>query len=108
MSERHEGKIALEEHFYLQSFEAYGADGEALEGAGKAHNYQPEYFATLQKRLSNVELWLEDMDRCGIERVVLSLTQPGIQGIPDRAIAVDTAKRMNDDLAGILATHPDR
>jgi predicted TIM-barrel fold metal-dependent hydrolase len=108
MSERHEGKIALEEHFYLPSFEAYGADGEALEGAGKAHNYQPEYFATLQKRLSNVELWLEDMDRCGIERVVLSLTQPGIQGIPDRAIAVDTAKRMNDDLAGILATHPDR
>ena len=26
-------------------------------------------------------------------------SQPGIQGIPDRAIAVDTAKRMNDDLA---------
>ena len=25
--------------------------------------------------------------------------EPGIQGIPDRAIAVDTVKRMNDDLA---------
>jgi gamma-resorcylate decarboxylase len=108
MTEREAGKIALEEHFYLPSFEAYGADGEALEGAGKAHNYEPEYFASLQKRLGDVELWLEDMDRGGIERMVLSLTQPGIQGIPDRAMAVDTAKRMNDDLAQILAAHPNR
>jgi len=108
MSERDEGKIALEEHFYLSSFEAYGADGSALDGAGKAHNYDPEYFASVQKRLGDVKLWLEDMDRCGIERMVLSLTQPGIQGIPDRAIAVDTAKRMNDDLAQILAGHPNR
>lgn len=108
MSERHEGKIALEEHFYLPSFEAYGADGSALDGAGKAHNYDPEYFASLQKRLGDVKLWLEDMDRGGIERMVLSLTQPGIQGIPDRAIAVDTAKRMNDELAHILAAHPNR
>jgi len=108
MSEPEAGKIALEEHFYLPSFEACGADGSALEGAGKAHNYQPEYFASLQKRLSDVELWLEDMDRCRIERMVLSLTQPGIQGIADRAIAVDTAKRMNDDLAKIVAAHPNR
>jgi hypothetical protein len=44
------------------------------------------------------------MDRCGIERVVLSLTQPGIQGIPDRRRA---AKRMNDDQAEhFLAAHP--
>jgi 2,3-dihydroxybenzoate decarboxylase len=109
VSERNEGKIALEEHFYLPSFEAYGADGSALDGAGKAHNYQPEYFASVQKRLGDVKLQLEDMDRHGIERMVLSLTQPGIQGIPDRAIAVDTAKRMNDDLAEhFLAAHPDR
>jgi gamma-resorcylate decarboxylase len=108
MSERNEGKIALEEHSYLTSFEANDADGSALDGAGKAQNYQPEYFASLQKRLSDVKLWLEDMDRCGIDRMILSLTQPGVQGIPDRAIAVETAKRMNDDLAKILAAHPDR
>ena len=99
MSQHDEGKIALEEHFYLPSFETYGADGSALDGAGKAHNYDPKYFASVQQRLGDVKLWLEDMDRGGIERMVLSLTQPGIQGIPDRAIAVDTAKRMNDDLA---------
>lgn len=108
MPDRDQAKIALEEHFYLPSFEAYGADGSALDGAGKAHNYQPEYFASVQKRLGDVKLQLEDMDRCGIERMVLSLTQPGIQGIPDRAMAIDTARRMNDDLAAILAAHPDR
>ena len=45
MSEHDQGKIALEEHFYLPSFEAYGADGSALDGAGKAHNYQPAHLA---------------------------------------------------------------
>jgi predicted TIM-barrel fold metal-dependent hydrolase len=108
MSERDEDKIALEEHFFLPSFEAYGADGSACDGASKAHNYDPEYFASVRKGLGDIKLRLEDMDRCGIERMVLSLTQPGVQGIPDRAIAVDTAKRMNDDLADIMAAHRNR
>jgi predicted TIM-barrel fold metal-dependent hydrolase len=67
-----------------------------------------KYFATLQQRLGDVNSWIEDMDRGGIERMVLSLTQPGIQRIPDRKIAVDTAKRMNDDLAQIVAANPKR
>jgi predicted TIM-barrel fold metal-dependent hydrolase len=108
MSEHGTGKIALEEHFYLPSFEAYGADGSALDGASKAHNYDQKYFTTVQQRLADVSSWIQDMDRGGIERVVLSLTQPGIQGIPDRKIAVDTAKRMNDDLAAIVAANPKR
>jgi hypothetical protein len=45
-----QGKIALEEHFMLPSFEAYGADASALDGATKAHNYDPGYFAAVQKR----------------------------------------------------------
>jgi predicted TIM-barrel fold metal-dependent hydrolase len=104
-----QGKIALEEHFFLPSYGAYGADASALDGTTKAHNYDPGYFADVQKRLGDATLRLEDMDRCGIERTVLSLTQPGIQGIPDRTTAVETAKRMNDDLAEqFLAAHPDR
>jgi gamma-resorcylate decarboxylase len=106
MAEREEGKIALEEHFYLPSYEAYGADGAALDGAGKAPNYLPDFFASVQKGLSDVKLRLEEMDRGGIERMVLSLTQPGIQGIPDRKIAIDTAKRMNDELALLVEAHP--
>jgi 2,3-dihydroxybenzoate decarboxylase len=108
MSQHDAGKIALEEHFYLPSFEAYGADGSALDGASKAHNYTQKYFTTVQQRLSDVSSWIEDMDRGGIERMVLSLTQPGIQGIPDRQIAIDTAKRMNDELAKIVAANPKR
>jgi predicted TIM-barrel fold metal-dependent hydrolase len=102
-------KIALEEHFFLPSYGAYGADPSPLDGATKAHDYNPTYFADVQKRLGDATLRLEDMDRCGIERMVLSLTQPGIQGIPDCAVAVETAKRMNDDLAEqFLAAHPNR
>src|SRR5262245_64518098 len=48
------------------------------------------------------------MYKCGIELISLSLTQPGIQGIADRTIAVDTAKKMNDDLAQIVAANPKR
>jgi gamma-resorcylate decarboxylase len=103
------GKIALEEHFILSSFGAYGADASALDGATEAHNYDPGYFADVQNRLGDVTLRLEDMDRCGIERIFLSLTQPDIQGIPDRSIAIDTVRRMNDDLAEhFLVAHPTR
>lgn len=108
MPEQNDNKIALEEHFFLPSFEAYGADGSACDGAAKAHNYDPKYFASVQKGLGDIKLRLEEMDRCGIERMILSLTQPGIQGIPDREIAVNTAKKMNDDLADIVAAHPNR
>lgn len=106
MAELGKGKIALEEHFYLPSYEAYGADGSPLDGAGKAHMYLPDFFASVQKGLSNMKLRLDEMDRGGIERMVLSLTQPGIQGIPDHKIAIDTAKRMNDELALIVEAHP--
>jgi hypothetical protein len=44
MAETTPGKIALEEHFYLPSYEAYGANGETLDGAGKAPNYLPNFF----------------------------------------------------------------
>jgi hypothetical protein len=96
MFAHNDGKIALEEHFYLPTFEAYGADSSAVEGASKAHNYDPTYFAFVQKQFANVNLWLDEMDHGGIERMVLSLTQPGIQGIPDRTIAINTAKRVNE------------
>ena len=72
MVERKDGKIVLEEHFYLPSYEAYGADGEALDGAAKAPNYLPEFFASVQKGLRDTKLRLEEMDRGGIERMALS------------------------------------
>jgi hypothetical protein len=53
-----QGKIALEEHVFLPSYGAYGADASALDGATKAHNYDPKYFAESRSG------WA--MRRCGL------------------------------------------
>ena len=51
---------------------------------------------------------LAEMDAHGIERAILSLNSPGIQGIPDTATAIDVARRANDVLADAIAKHPMR
>ena len=71
-----------------------------------AETNDPEYYADVRRRLSDLESRLEDMDRYGIETMVLSLSQPGVQGIPERARAVDTARRVNDEMAELISAHP--
>src|SRR5205085_1137687 len=66
-------------------------------------SFDPEYFADVRQRLSDSSKRLEDMDRFGIETMVLSLSQPGVQGIADRARAVELARRLNDELAEVVA-----
>lgn len=51
---------------------------------------------------------LEEMDRCGIEMSVLSLTVPGPQGERDPATADSMARRGNDALAKAISARPDR
>jgi predicted TIM-barrel fold metal-dependent hydrolase len=51
---------------------------------------------------------LAEMDGCGIERAVLSLTSPGIQDELDREQAVARAVAANDALAEIVVAAPDR
>jgi predicted TIM-barrel fold metal-dependent hydrolase len=93
------GKIALEEHWESPDFNAAGV-----------HNFtNPEYFEGVQHRLENIDIRIEDMDRNGIETYIVSLTQPGIKGIPNAAKAVDMAKRMNDYAATkLVAKYPKR
>jgi 2,3-dihydroxybenzoate decarboxylase len=95
-------KVALEEHVVLPTLSAPGAVGSP----GDA--FEPEYFADVRRRLADSSLRIEDMDRYGIETMVLSLSQPGVQGIFDRDTAVDTARRLNDELAEVVARHPRR
>ena len=95
-------KIALEEHVVLPTLSAPGAVGSP------AASMDPDYFADVRQRLSETSKRLEDMDRFGVETMVLSLSQPGVQGIPDRARAVDAAKRLNDELAEVVAKDPRR
>jgi gamma-resorcylate decarboxylase len=95
-------KVALEEHVVLPTLSAPGAVGSA----GDA--FEPEYFADVRRRLADSSLRIEDMDRFGIETMVLSLSQPGVQGIVERDKAVDAARRLNDELAEVVARHPRR
>jgi 2,3-dihydroxybenzoate decarboxylase len=97
-----QGKVALEEHVVLPSMAAPGAIGSPAE------INDPEYYADVRQRLTDAESRLAEMDRHGIETMVLSLSQPGVQGIPEPAIAVKTARRLNDERARSVAVHPGR
>ena len=70
-----EAKIAIEEHINVP---------ELVDDAGKY--YPPDAWARLRPALLDIEGGLlADMDDCGIEKSVLSLSSPGIQAIHDEA-----------------------
>jgi phosphoribosylaminoimidazole-succinocarboxamide synthase len=71
------GKIVLEEHVSTAlNNRFWDASGEAARN-GKA------YMADVDKRLLDTEQRIADMDRCGIETAVISLTSPGAQSLLD-------------------------
>jgi gamma-resorcylate decarboxylase len=92
------GKIALEEHFALQ------------ETLANTEKYVPEgQGPLLHKRLTEFhDLRLAEMDKYGIEIVLLSLNSPAIQMIYDTKKAIETARRANGILADAIAKRPDR
>jgi 2,3-dihydroxybenzoate decarboxylase len=51
---------------------------------------------------------LDAMNAEGVEYMLLSLTSPGCQGIPDQQLAEKTATEFNDWLAGEVAKSPSR
>lgn len=92
------GKIALEEHFAIP---------ETLQDSA---GFVPDHFWTeLSARLLDIqERRLYEMDRHGIEMMLLSLNAPAVQAIPDTAQAVEISQRANDYLAEQVAKRPDR
>ena len=48
------------------------------------------------------------MDEAGIEKTILSLSSPTIQSILDTDQAIDSAKRVNEYIAGQIRDHRDR
>lgn len=92
-------KIALEEHYQSPDFNAAGS-----------HDFtKTEYFGNVKERLLNIDLRIQDMDKNGIETYIMSLTQPGIEGIPDPVAAQKMAVKMNDYCASqLISKHPDR
>lgn len=93
-------KIALEEHFTTPE----------LAGSYVARPTQSDaLFADVERRLADFDgLRLEMMDRTGIERMVLSVTTPGVQGVRDTREAVRLARSANDFLAREVHRRPDR
>ena len=90
------GKIALEEHFVL---------AETMDTSYAVRDLHPE---TRQKILDLGSGRLADMDRGGIDICILSLTAPGVQGIPNVKDAIAQARRTNDYLAENIAKNPKR
>jgi 2,3-dihydroxybenzoate decarboxylase len=93
-----QGKIGLEEHFAiddtLQDSKGFLADAT-----------WPE----LESRLLDMqERRLAEMDRHGMQMMILSLNAPAIQGIPDAKKANEIARKANDYLAEQVQKRPDR
>jgi len=92
------GKIALEEHFALE---------ETLEDAIYTRNFPA--WPDMRRRLLDLhDLRLPEMDKYGVEMMIMSLHNPAVQGIPDPKKAAAMAKKVNDILADSVAKRPDR
>jgi 2,3-dihydroxybenzoate decarboxylase len=93
-----QGKIGLEEHFAI-------AD-TLMDSAGFVPD---DHWPELRGRLLDTnDRRLGEMDRHGMEMMILSLNAPAIQAVPDTARAVELSRRANDALAEVVARRPDR
>ena len=96
-------KITLEEHFLLPG----GENKPNVVDIFKA--FKPEYAQTISRQLVDIEQErLEEMDKYGIEKQILSTGSAYIQAEEDTATAVQLAKQFNDTLAEIVHRHPNR
>jgi predicted TIM-barrel fold metal-dependent hydrolase len=92
------GKIALEEHF---------AHAETLQDS--AVFVPPSHWPELKHRITDIHgTRLREMDKAGIEMMLLSLNAPAVQAIVDAPTAVNVARRANDYLADEIARNPKR
>lgn len=92
-----QGKIALEEHFAI----------EATLGDSKV--FGAHVWPDLSHRLLDIQdTRLKQMDRNGVETMILSLNAPAIQAIPDAKKAIEIARQANDVLAAECSKRPDR
>ncbi|WP_255790499.1 amidohydrolase family protein [Mycobacteroides abscessus] len=87
------GWIGLEEHYENPAWNATGdPQNEAARDAR-------DYFEWVKDRLHSAEKHVEDLDQYGGDYAIVSLTQPGIEGVYDTQAAIDLAKRHNDYVA---------
>ena len=92
-----QGKIALEEHVAIEA---------TLEDL---HVFGPHVWDVLRPRLIDVQdIRLKEMDKHGIEMMILSLNAPAVQAIHDTRRAIEVARVSNDKLAEDVRARPGR
>src|ERR1044072_3182080 len=93
-----QGKIGLEEHFAIP------------DTLSDSKGFLPEAtWPELKSRILDIrERRSAEMDRHGMQMMILSLNAPAVQAIADARRAVDTARRANDLLADEVAQAPER
>jgi gamma-resorcylate decarboxylase len=92
-----QGKIALEEHVAIAPT------------LGDSQVFGAHVWQELSHRLLDVQdTRLREMDRHGIELMILSLNAPAVQAIHDVATAIAVARQANDALAAEVAKRPAR
>jgi predicted TIM-barrel fold metal-dependent hydrolase len=92
-----QGKIALEEHFAI----------EATLGDSKV--FGAHVWDVLGPRLTDIQdMRLKEMDKHGIEMMILSLNAPAVQAIHDVKRAIAVSREANDWLAAEVQKRPGR
>jgi 2,3-dihydroxybenzoate decarboxylase len=92
-----QGKIALEEHFAIEAT------------LGDSQVFGAHVWKDLSHRLLDIqETRLREMDRHGVEMMILSLNAPAVQAIHDVKEAGAVARQANDLLAAEVRKRPSR
>ena len=92
-----QGKIALEEHFAIEAT------------LGDLQVFGAHVWSDLGPRLLDLQdMRLREMDKHGIEMMILSLNAPAVQAIHDVKRAIAVARQANDVLAAEVRKRPDR
>lgn len=111
-SEPHPGPIDIQTHYLppamLRALERRTEPPHLVDGdAGRVVVYGPGGAYPLLPEMTDIDRKLEHMDAAGIGMSVLSVNIPGLDWFADdEADAI--ARDVNDELAGVVASRPDR
>ena len=112
-------RIDFEAHFYSKSYidamyknKNYPRFEDNLQTKGRMLCYNPEiaqpFADALMDRLLDLgEKRIQEMDRCGVDVQILSLSAPGIEQF-DTKIGTELARRANNELYEVTKRYPDR
>jgi predicted TIM-barrel fold metal-dependent hydrolase len=91
------GKVTLEDHFAIE------------ETLSDSQVFGPHVWNELRPRLLDFsEMRLREMDKGGVETMILSLNAPAVQAIADARRAIAVSHQANDLIAEVMRKHPGR